>query len=134
MRAGGGWREWSWRSRRIAGHYGDVHGPGFGWCHRVRGAAGLERLRLATEDGIGPLSLLAPGCRSLADLLPGEEGQIVGLTCSGILARRLADLGFVPGATVRVVRWFAGGKVILVALRGWRLALRQAEARGVVVR
>lgn len=119
-------RRWGW----VGGHCGGGHYP------RPRPG----RLRMTadhTEAGATDWPRTSPsaaGCRSLADLAPGEEGQVVSLGCAKVLTRRLADLGFIPGASVRVVRRFAGGRLIEVSVRGWRLALRRVEARGVLVR
>lgn len=51
-----------------------------------------------------------------------------------IISQRLRDLGFVPGEPVRVVArapW--GGDPLLIHIGSTRFALRQAEARRVVI-
>lgn len=71
--------------------------------------------------------------RRLSDLLPGEQARVVGIGGGMNLRRRLADVGFIPGVPVEVVRVLAGGRLIEVAVRGTRFGLRWQEARQVRV-
>jgi len=50
------------------------------------------------------------------------------------LARRLAEIGFLPGETVRVLRRAAGGEPIAVRIGGSTFALRKHEAQCILVR
>jgi ferrous iron transport protein A len=50
------------------------------------------------------------------------------------LARRLAEIGFLPGETVRVLRRVAGGEPIAVRIGGSTFALRKHEAQCIMVR
>ncbi len=49
------------------------------------------------------------------------------------ISKRLADLGFWPGTKVSVGRRSPFGDPVVYHLRGYRLALRRAEAARVVV-
>jgi ferrous iron transport protein A len=49
------------------------------------------------------------------------------------LARRLAEIGFLPGETVRVLRRVAGGEPIAVRIGGSTFALRKHEAQCIMV-
>lgn len=70
-----------------------------------------------------PLTALEPGEPALVHALAGGRG----------VARRLAELGLVPGATVRVLSAGRGGPV-LVEVRGSRIALGRGMADKVLVR
>lgn len=48
-------------------------------------------------------------------------------------ARQLADLGFVPGAEVLLLRRAAWGDPLVVGVEGSRFALRRAEAQCVLI-
>ncbi|MCS6946285.1 MAG: ferrous iron transport protein A [Steroidobacteraceae bacterium] len=81
--------------------------------------------------------------RSLADLARGERGVVVGLTDDGAqlgdvatatIARRLREIGFVPGTAFEVLeRMWPGGEPIAVRIAGATFALRRAEAENVRV-
>lgn len=65
-----------------------------------------------------------------------RQGRVVtvrGVEGGDAIARRLVDLGFRPGTEVRVDRLAPLGDPIQVRLHGYRLALRRAEARRVIV-
>jgi len=59
--------------------------------------------------------------------------RVVRVEGDDAIAHRLVDLGFWPGTEVELVRRAPLGDPIQLALRGFRLALRKAEARRVVV-
>jgi ferrous iron transport protein A len=70
--------------------------------------------------------------KSLADLRPGETGQVRGLEGGRNLIARLAALGFTIGAPVKVVRRNARGP-LLVSLRGTQIALGFGEATRILI-
>ena len=77
---------------------------------------------------------LRPAARSpLASLRPGACGLVESVDASTPVGRRLADLGFLPGTQVRVLRRAPLGDPIVYELRGYRLCLRRAEAARVLV-
>ena len=41
---------------------------------------------------------------TLADLVPGESGLVVGIEGRGMLAQRLVDMGLYPGVLAKLVR------------------------------
>ena len=49
------------------------------------------------------------------------------------IARRLLEMGLLPGTEVRIVRMAPLGDPIELALRGYALSIRKAEAMGVTV-
>ncbi len=68
--------------------------------------------------------------RTLADLGPGDEAPILGLSpaCQGTQRRRLLDLGVVPGTRVRVEMTSASGDPSAYRIRGALIALRRQQA------
>lgn len=65
---------------------------------------------------------------------PGTSITVVRVEGDDAVARRLEDLGFWAGTVVEVVRRAPFGDPTQYAFRGFRLALRRAEARRVIVR
>ncbi|HYB13690.1 MAG TPA: FeoA family protein [Myxococcota bacterium] len=71
---------------------------------------------------------------TLDALLPGEFGIVDALDGEGPIVQRLRDLGLVPGTPVQVLRRAPLGDPTEYELRGYRLCLRETEARRVLVR
>jgi ferrous iron transport protein A len=71
--------------------------------------------------------------RSLAQLVPGEGGVIARLEGDPQIARRLMELGLVPGTTVALVRLAPLGDPIELTVRGIHLSLRRSEAERIHV-
>lgn len=72
---------------------------------------------------------------TLADLAPGEEARVTGLSvaCRGPQRRRLLDLGVVPGTVVRAEMSSATGDPVAYLIRGALVALRREQAEWVTV-
>lgn len=70
---------------------------------------------------------------SLDTLPSGLAARVVNVRGSSAIARRLMEMGIVPGAPIRVVRSAPLGDPIQVCLRDYHLALRRVEARAVTV-
>ncbi len=66
--------------------------------------------------------------RLLDDLAPGEGGVIVRLDGDAMVARRLMELGLVPGTPVEVVRRAPLGDPVELRLRQVHLSIRRSEA------
>ena len=66
--------------------------------------------------------------RPLDRLAPGERGVIARLGGDPAIARRLMELGLVPGTMVAIVRRAPLGDPIELAVRGVHLSLRRSEA------
>lgn len=130
-RSGRGWG-WGWGGSRGWGRGRGQTGDGTG-----HPAPGSGQIAPATGPVIGrPIPPAREGGlreRRLSDLLPGEQARVVGIGGGMNLRRRLADVGFIPGVQVEVVRVLAGGRLIEVAVRGTRFGLRWQEARQVRV-
>jgi len=68
------------------------------------------------------------------DALPrGVEARVLRMEGSGPVAKRLMEMGIVPGAPVSVVRSAPLGDPIEIRVRGYHLALRRSEARTITV-
>jgi len=68
------------------------------------------------------------GERPLARLAPGEGGLILRIDADPTIARRLMELGLVPGTEVEMVRSAPLGDPLEVTVRGLHLSLRRSEA------
>lgn len=69
---------------------------------------------------------------NLSNLKPGEQGRIVKLESTiGPLRRRLMDMGVLPGELVKVEKVAPMGDPIEITVKGYKLSLRKAEARGI---
>ncbi len=71
---------------------------------------------------------------TLAALKPGEEALILTVSGEGAIARRMADMGVVPGQHVRMLRVAPLGDPLELQVMGYHLSLRKTEALRVQVR
>jgi DtxR family Mn-dependent transcriptional regulator len=71
----------------------------------------------------------------LADLSTGQDAKVVGLdeACQGYSRRRLMDLGFTTGATIRAALSTFAGDPRAYEIRGTLVALRREQASHVLV-
>jgi DtxR family transcriptional regulator, Mn-dependent transcriptional regulator len=78
----------------------------------------------------------ASGLMTLADLGAGEDAEVVAIDaeCQGFSRRRLMDLGFTPGARLAPALQTFAGDPRAYRVRGTLVALRQEQARQVLVR
>ena len=65
---------------------------------------------------------------TLDDLAVGGAGRISRLRCSRPVARRLMELGLLPGTEVAVTRVAPLGDPIELRVRDYALSIRRAEA------
>ncbi|HEX8181080.1 MAG TPA: ferrous iron transport protein A [Pyrinomonadaceae bacterium] len=73
------------------------------------------------------------GTTTLGQLPHGRTARVVAVGGEGAVARRLMEMGVVPGAPVCVVKAAPLGDPIQVRVRGYDLALRRAEAQTISV-
>lgn len=71
--------------------------------------------------------------RTLDQLAAGERAVIASVDCPPAIARRLMELGVLPGTEVQVIRRAPLGDPLEIALRGVHLSLRKSEARHIDV-
>jgi ferrous iron transport protein A len=70
---------------------------------------------------------------SLDGLPIGATARVVGVNGYDGVARRLLEMGVVPGAPVRVIKTAPLGDPLEIRVRGYHLALRRTEARTIFV-
>jgi Fe2+ transport system protein FeoA len=70
----------------------------------------------------------------LSQLEIGERGTVVSVKGEGAVRRRLFDMGITPGAEVYLRKKAPLGDPIEIALRGYELTLRKAEAAHVEIK
>jgi len=80
-----------------------------------------------------PAGRRAAAAATLNSLPYGTEARVVSVDGEGAVARRLMEMGVVPGAPVCVIKAAPLGDPIEVRVRGYHLALRRAEAETIRV-
>ncbi len=75
-----------------------------------------------------PLPITQPQPATLLHLSEGEAGVVEALDVPGDIARRLMELGFLPGATVVAARSAPGGDPRVFRVDGSEVALRKETA------
>jgi ferrous iron transport protein A len=76
---------------------------------------------------------LAPAAVSLDSLSAGTPARVLSVRGESAVARRLMEMGVVPGAPVRVIKAAPLGDPLEVRVRNYHLALRRSEARTITV-
>jgi len=71
--------------------------------------------------------------KNLSEVLHGVWHQVESLAGPEDACYRLLELGFTPGAEVKVAQVAPLGEPLVVVLRGTRLALRKDEAAWIIV-
>lgn len=71
--------------------------------------------------------------RTLDHLENGESAQVTQVLVQGKIKRRLVEMGITPGTKVTVTKRAPLGDPIEIQLRGYKLTIRQADARGIRV-
>lgn len=71
----------------------------------------------------------SPAPETLADLVPGESGVLTGMDLPEADARRLMELGFLPGSVIVAARSAPGGDPRVYRVEGTEFALRSETAR-----
>ena len=66
-------------------------------------------------------------------LAPGDSATVARIEGDPTIARRLMELGLVPGTTVAMVRCAPLGDPLELTVRGVHLSLRRREARSIHV-
>jgi ferrous iron transport protein A len=69
----------------------------------------------------------------LGRLAVGAVAIVRQVKCARGVARRLLEMGLLPGTEVRIVRVAPLGDPIELSLRGYALSIRKAEAMGISV-
>lgn len=69
----------------------------------------------------------------LAKLKIGVEAKVVKVIGNTVVAKRLMEMGVIPGVAVTVVKTAPLGDPIEVSVRGYHLAMRKSEAESIEV-
>lgn len=96
-------------------------------------ATAMPRRRARTRAAAQVPDALA--ATTLATMTKGQRATVVGLDAADdpAGARRLFDLGFVPGAEVQMVRRAPLADPIVFRVAGYEIALRREQARSISV-
>ena len=78
--------------------------------------------------------ILPPSAQTLAELKEGESGIIDSLDLPQDVARRLMELGFLPGHVVVPARSAPGGEPRVYRVDGSEVALRRETASRLILR
>lgn len=76
---------------------------------------------------------MSPAEATLDQLARGQRATIVRIAGERTLRRRLLDMGLVTGETVTLTAVAPLGDPLELTVKGYRLSLRKAEARQIVV-
>lgn len=71
---------------------------------------------------------------SLSDLKCGDFAEIVELNGDEKLCKRLTALGFIKGATLKLKRKVLFGETLIINIRGFDIALRKSDVRGIILK
>lgn len=103
----------------------------------------IDLLRLRLDGNVVPLAMAAashvsvmpaPALAVQLDEMPvGSRVRVVEIEGKGKHQRRILDMGFVPGAEVTVIRKAPLGDPIEYRVKGTAVALRQKDARSILV-
>lgn len=70
---------------------------------------------------------------TLSNLPVGSEARVVSVNATNGVARRIMEMGLIPGVTVSVIKAAPFGDPIEVRVRGYSLAMRKMEADAIEV-
>jgi Fe2+ transport system protein FeoA len=70
---------------------------------------------------------------TLADLKSGMAFRVLHVGATGEIRQRLTDMGFIRGATGRIIREALLRDPIELEMLGYKISLRRAEAREIAV-
>jgi Fe2+ transport system protein FeoA len=62
------------------------------------------------------------------DIRPGDSARLLQVSGERAFCRRLMELGFLPGTSVRLVRRVMVGDLVEFEVRGGHISLRASEA------
>ena len=85
------------------------------------------------DSGEAGVSSSSRRLKNLSEVLHGVWHQVKSLAGPEDACYRLLELGFTPGADVKVAHVAPLGEPLVVVLRGTRLALRKDEAAWIIV-
>ncbi len=70
---------------------------------------------------------------NLTDLPIGATATVIAVNGNNAIAKRLMEMGVVPGVSVRVIKSAPFGDPLEIRVRGYHLAMRKNEAAAIEV-
>lgn len=71
--------------------------------------------------------------KNLSEVCVGQNAVVKSINCSGLIKRRLIDMGITPGITILVKKKAPLGDPIELFLRGYNLSIRKSEAENIII-
>lgn len=72
--------------------------------------------------------------KSLADMKIGESGVVDSINITGILRRRIIDMGLTKGSTVTIEKVAPLGDPIDVKVKDFHIAIRKSDAKNIIIK
>ncbi len=69
----------------------------------------------------------------LSQLTSGQQGTVSKIIGSGVIQRRLLDMGITPGTSIRMEKFAPLGDPMEIKAKGFNLSLRKNEAENIEV-
>ena len=70
---------------------------------------------------------------TLNNIKCGHSAEVIRTNLTGVLKRRLIDMGITPGI-IKVIKTAPLGDPIEIRLRGYELSIRRSEAKKIIVK
>lgn len=71
---------------------------------------------------------------TLNNIKCGHSARSYPNNLTGVLKRRLIDMGITPGIIIKVIKTAPLGDPIEIRLRGYELSIRRSEAKKIIVK
>lgn len=71
---------------------------------------------------------------TLNNIKCGNKAEVIRTNLTGVLKRRLIDMGITPGIIIKVIKTAPLGDPIEIMLRGYKLSIRRSEAKRIIVK
>ncbi|MBP2028291.1 ferrous iron transport protein A [Acetoanaerobium pronyense] len=72
--------------------------------------------------------------KSLAEMKIGESGVVDSINITGILRRRIIDMGLTKGSTVTIEKVAPLGDPIDVKVKDFHIAIRKSDAKNIIIK
>lgn len=92
-----------------------------------------DEVERAIEKKMTSRHSIGKGIITLAEMKPGERGEIVGIETGRLAKRRLEDMGLTPGTKIYVVKAAPFGGPVEISIRGSTLALGRRISMRIMV-
>ncbi len=71
---------------------------------------------------------------NLDELHKGEQGKVIKVNAKGPFKKRLLEMGFITGATVKVIKYAPLKDPVEYELKGYHVSLRHEEAQQIEIK